>query len=439
MTALTAGAALLRRSLAVIAMFLLVAPALQAADAQWIPGQDGEKLSVSLLTFGPGEIYWERFGHNAILIRDSASGESLSYNYGIFDFEEKDFFLNFLRGRMDYSMAANRGDDDIAMYAQEGRWVQEQGLNLSPPQRLALQKYLQWNLSPENAKYRYEYFTANCSTRVRDALDQALGGELRRQLSAPSRGYTFRLHADHLMAGDPVLMLPMDLGLGPFADRHLSFWDESFAPGRLMLHLAQVQIHDDSGTALPLVSSDTPLAKAKGSPRIPVLDSFPVDTALPAGVLGTLCAGLLLWMSGRRRAGVWRVTYAVSACVVALTMTFAGLALLALWGLTEHISAWRNENLLLLNPLVLLLIPSYWRGRGNNWRISRFAQRLSTLVLSIALLAPAIKVLPWFVQNNGVWIALLLPVHLALFLSLRKAKARGPSIFRDNNRLIGRA
>ncbi len=139
---------------------------------------------VSLLTIGPGELYFERFGHNAIVVRE-AGRPALAYNYGIFDFEQENFLLNFARGHMLYRMAVGTLADDLAMYRAERRSIVEQQLDLDPAQARALVGFLDDNARPENAQYRYEYFSANCSTRVRDALDQALGGALRAQSQQP--------------------------------------------------------------------------------------------------------------------------------------------------------------------------------------------------------------------------------------------------------------
>ena len=65
---------------------LLLSFASAAALAQTTqPGTSA--LEVSLLTIGPGPIFWERFGHNAIVIRDHEAGIEVAFNYGIFDFE----------------------------------------------------------------------------------------------------------------------------------------------------------------------------------------------------------------------------------------------------------------------------------------------------------------------------------------------------------------
>ncbi len=57
----------------------LLASGASRADAG-IVSAPGENLEISLITYGPGAIYWERFGHNSIEIRDEASGEAVSFN-----------------------------------------------------------------------------------------------------------------------------------------------------------------------------------------------------------------------------------------------------------------------------------------------------------------------------------------------------------------------
>ena len=89
------------------------------------------------------------------------------------------------------------------------------------------------NAPPENARYRYDYFTDNCSTRVRDALDRALGGALHQQMVGRSHGNTFRSEAVRLASPRLWMWLGFDIGLGPYADAPLSRWEEAFVPMRL--------------------------------------------------------------------------------------------------------------------------------------------------------------------------------------------------------------
>ena len=151
--------------------WLLLAPPAHASVAN----APAANIEVSLITYGPGETYWERFGHDAIELRDAGSGESINFNYGVFDFNETNFFLNFARGRMHYLMDAGPSDLDEAFYVESGRSVTRQRLNLTVDQTDALRGFLLWNLRPENAGYNYDYYADNCTTRVRDALDRRKG------------------------------------------------------------------------------------------------------------------------------------------------------------------------------------------------------------------------------------------------------------------------
>jgi hypothetical protein len=113
-----------------------------------------------------------------------------------------------------------------------------------------------------------------------------------------------------------------------------------------------------------------------------------------------------------------RIAFATLASALAIACGLAGLVLLALWTLTDHVSAWRNENLLLFNPLCLLLLPNWLGAFRRTWQPSRFAQRTAIVIAAVAGLGFFIKVFPAFAQDNYLWIALLLPVHMALAASL---------------------
>ncbi|MEO8957777.1 MAG: DUF4105 domain-containing protein [Rudaea sp.] len=387
------------------------------------PAESGSNLDIALVTFGPGTQVWERFGHNAILVHDRNGGPSLLYNYGMFDFAQKNFYLNFARGRMLYSIDVENPAEALPNYVEEGRWIVQQDLNLTPAQRQKLADYLAWNARPENAQYHYDYFTANCATRVRDALNMALDGAIKAQTIDQSRGFTYRMDTLRLMRPEPALMLGMDAGLGPFADTRLSYWQESFVPMQFMQYLRDVRIHDANGKLQPLVAHETLLSPS----RLTEPSTYPPNWFWQALGIG-IAVGLGLLALARLRKHAWaRVTFAATASMLALILGVGGLVLIALWTLTDHVAAWNNQNLLLLDPLCLLLIPACLASARQRWQPSRFARRLITLIAALAILTVLVKLIPAFAQqDNRFWIALLLPVHLALatsLLSSRKSRA----------------
>lgn len=372
----------------------------------------GANLEVSLITYGPGDTYWERFGHDALEVRDTVSGEAVNFNYGVFDFDERGFLLNFARGRMHYLMDAEPTGLDESWYVQAGRSVTRQRLALTPEQAAALRDFLLWNLRPENARYDYDYYADNCTTRVRDALDHALGGVLKAQLTTRPGGLTYRQQTDRLMSAQPWLMLLLDLGLGPYADRPLNAWQESFLPAVLQRELATVRVTDAQGTH-PLVTETHLLAPNR-------LDVPPVrapDLRTAMALAGLAFAALLLL--ARR---FWPSGFALLGTLYLLLAGVAGLGLLVLWLLTTHHAAWANANLLLFNPFAWLLLAAVWRAR----RPSR--ARLTDGVLLVQLIACLVAVLlhllPGTVQQNQPWLLFALPVWLALAWALRRPIAQ---------------
>src|SRR5690348_15810447 len=98
-----------------------------AAQAASDPGTGA--LRVGVMTMQPGEVFWERFGHDAIVVEDTATGAALSYNYGFFDPTEPGFLGRFVRGEMEYMLVALPLQDDLATYRDEGRGVSIQWLD----------------------------------------------------------------------------------------------------------------------------------------------------------------------------------------------------------------------------------------------------------------------------------------------------------------------
>ena len=397
---------LLRRALALFLLMLLGTTWPAHAGVANAPGAN---LQVTMITYGPGETYWERFGHIAIELRDSQNGEAISFNYGVFDFDEKGFLLNFARGRMHYLMDAEPTDVDTGWYVQAGRSITRQRLALAPEQAAALRDFLLWNLRPENARYDYDYYVDNCSTRVRDALDKALGGILKTTLAARPGATTYRQQTDRLMSAQPWLMLLLDLGLGPYTDQPLSAWQEAFIPMSLQHELRTVQVPDGHGGQKPLVSEEHEVSPN----RVQAPPAQAPDLRGPLALAGATLAVLLVF--ARRRLPTLHAVLATTWLTLAGA---AGLLMLGLWLFTTHHSAWANANLLLFNPLAFALIPAVWR-RLHNTPVARWMDGLLIAQLIAGLIAIALHLLPGTVQQNQPWLLFALPVWLALAWSLR--------------------
>jgi hypothetical protein len=381
------------------------------STAQTPPRGPGAELTVYLVTMGHGDAIWEKFGHNAIWFRDTTTGLDVAYNWGIFDFDDADFIPRFLEGDMRYHMAGFDGTPMIAFYAEANRSVWAQELELTPAQKRELLEFARWNARPENRYYRYDYFRDNCSTRVRDAIDRALGGLLRASLDSVPTGTTYRWHNRRLTLDAPLQYTGMDIVLGQPGDQRITAWEESFLPMRLREHVRTLRVAGAGGVSLSLVRSERQLFEASRPPEPEAPRSrLPIFLAI-GGAVGALLAVLGVRASrGGRGARIGFITIGTTWCVVA---GIVGTVMALSWLATDHVFMYRNENLLQLSPLSLLaglLLP---------WAIARGFRRPAAavavrVVAGLSIAGFVLQALPGLDQVNGETIALALPVHLGL-------------------------
>lgn len=378
-------------------------------------GEPGTQLRVWLVTAGPGDAVWERYGHNAIRLLDTATGQDIAYNWGIFDFQQVDFIPRFLQGRMLYMMTPFPTQAMMESYARANREVVLQELDLSPTQKITLRTLADRNALPENREYTYQYFVDNCSTRVRDLLDQVLGGALRRHFANDPSGTSYRDHTRRLTQVDPLIYTGMDLLLGAPTDRPITIWDEMFLPMTLRDEIRGVTIPNPDGSSHRLVIAE----------EIVIESARAAEPSRPPGwfavylLIGVALGGIIASSTVDRvrsttalRLGVILTSTAWStACGV------AGSILLLLL-ITDHTFAYWNENLFLFNPLMLplaILIPL--ANRGGQWRT--WACAVSRAAAGIAVIGLVWQLAPTSTHHNATFFALALPAHIGLAYAFR--------------------
>jgi len=366
-----------------------------------LPINAAAQIRIGIATVQPGELFFERFGHNALVVDRPGQADPVVYNFGEFDPDEAGFALDFIRGRMRYSVGTLPLSVDLHYYRLDGRGVSIQWLDLDETVATALAATLEENIRPEYAHYRYDYFTANCSTKVRDVLDEALNGALRRQLETRSRGNTYRSEAVRLASPVAWMWLGFDLLLGPAADRPNALWQDAFVPMRLAAALNGMTGPDGR----PLVRETVQLLPHRLPPEPPESRRAWWPWLL-AGLLLAVGIGYAGSRHPRRMAVLALSLWALGGLL--------GVLMLGLWCWTEHTYGWANRNLWLLSPLCLALLPGGWRlarGRASG----RMFGRLLAVVALFAVTALFIYWLSALPQRHAHWISLLLPVHVALW------------------------
>jgi hypothetical protein len=412
-----------RPKLVSVLFFFLGPLALGAQEDRPNPPAGAEDaLTVSLVTIGQGDLVWERFGHNALLFQNEETGTEVVYHWGIFNFFSEDFVPRLIRGTMLYSMGPSDFRDALAEYRGAGRpvWIQE--LALSPYQERELLALVEENYLPQNRDYRYDYYRDNCSTRLRDALDHILDGNMEARFASDTTEHSFRWHTRRILREMPPYYLGIQFVLGPSADRPITLWEQMFLPRTLMESIREVRISDGAGGSRALVIEEEEIL-GSGRSAAPTSPPFALPIFL---VIGVLWGGGLLWLAGSRtHLGVWRrMGILVLGGGWSLVAGLGGTLLLGAWLYTDHEFWYANFNLFQVNPLFFLLslafVISLLRNGFPVW-----GRNLAVVLGAVSVLGLVVEMVPGLGQDNAEILALTLPINLGLWAAAVGLHRRG--------------
>ncbi len=187
-----------------------------------------KESKIYIITCSPGTELYQAFGHNAIWIEDKTERINQVYHYGTFDFAAPHFYLNFIRGRLNYMLDIELFRDFYYEYNAAHRDVYIEELNLTLEEKDKIYKYLSWKSLPANKYYRYDFFMDNCATRIRDVLVKTFGDTL--VFPKIKIDESYRQAIKPYLRAKPWIRLGTNLLLGLPADKKLNYWSAMFLP-----------------------------------------------------------------------------------------------------------------------------------------------------------------------------------------------------------------
>jgi hypothetical protein len=299
------------------------------------------QAEIFVVTCGPwqAEVY-TAFGHSAIRVKDDSLGIDLAYNYGMFDFNQPNFYLNFTKGYLYYQLGVRKYEDFHYEYEYFHRYVHEQKLNLIDQQKQKIFDYLLWNSKPENRSYVYDYFYNNCATKIRDVFAEVLKGEVAFNGSYVKTNYTIRQLTDLYLQQQPWGDLGIDICLGLPMDKKASPYEYMFLPDYI-----------ESGFDHATINGK-PLVSEKMTTNEAAQENLPRSLFHPWNVFGVfllITAAISFYDWRRRKISKW---FDVTLFTV---LGLLGWLLLLLWTATDHHAAAKNFNLLWALPTHLLV------------------------------------------------------------------------------------
>ena len=180
-----------------------------------------DQSEISIITAGPGDVLYEAFGHSAIRVKDATLNLDIIFNYGLFDFNQPNFYVNFVKGRLLYRLGKQSFRRFITSYDYQQRWVKNQVLNLSLVDRVKIFEYLNENSLPENAEYLYDPYFNNCATKLRDIAKEILGNKIQFPSSFSDKNFTLRQLMNQELPWNTWGSFGINLALGNTLDKEI--------------------------------------------------------------------------------------------------------------------------------------------------------------------------------------------------------------------------
>ena len=400
---------------------VVVCALLCLAAVTTLPAQTGENLTVKIAVIGPGNELYFWWGHIALVIDNARTGQSRFYDYGLFSFENENFFVNFAFGRLLYSCGASSSDRNIEIYKNTNRDVFLYTLDIPPENRERIRQHAERNILPENRNYLYHHFKNNCSLPpILDIIDLGTDGQFRQQFGDKPGRYTLRQHVRRHTWYSPAVDWALNFWMGQDIDVPITVWEEMFLPSEVGTNLLDFQYTDPHGRTRPLVSEAETVFLSQGRPAVLEVPrkQWPVELAFSLAL--SVILGLLFRLQSVSPAR-GQVALGICHSLFGLVFGMAGLLLFFMSFFTSHDYTYHNANLLFCNPLLLAAFPlgiRYAVSSTYDRRLrAEFTLRLLWLLVALGIFASMlIKLHPRFWQQNLTDQMLMLPIALALSL-----------------------
>lgn len=299
--------------------------------------QLSDKARISVLTCGPGNVLYTAFGHSAIRVYDPEFRLDRVYNYGTFDFNAPNFYLNFAKGKLTYLLSVSKTNHFLSYYNYENRWVKSQVLELNKDQKQAVFNYLENNAKPQNRSYQYDFFYDNCSTKIEIVLREALGETVVFSNDHIIVSKTHRELIEDYTGNNNWGKFGIDLALGAVIDVPVPTQDFKFLPDYMFEGIATANLNSS-----PLTLKTLDLLKTNANIK--------KETTLfsPYLVLSLFSIMVLFFTY---RGSVKNKRYKIIDVLLFTCTGAIGIVVLLLWFATDHTATYENFNFLWAFPL----------------------------------------------------------------------------------------
>ncbi|GHV64183.1 membrane protein [Bacteroidia bacterium] len=352
---------------------------------------------IYVLTCSSGAELYSVFGHSAVRIvdRDNVLGVvDYVFNWGTFDFGTEHFYLKYAQGLLPYQLSVSSYEYFLNSYMLDNRAVFSQELHLDPFDRQKLADAILENYKPENRTYLYNFLFDNCSSRIRDIINNSHSETI--VWNGPELDKSFWNLLDECLMRLPWVKWGIHTILGQGGTQKATPYQYMFLPDYLMAGLSTATVE-----GLPLVGDITTVVKVENDEinHHWYFSPFFVFTLVVLILIGSMQT----FKSEKLLRSVAIPMFLISGLLGCL-MVFLGY-------FTQHPITAPNLNLIWANPVNLAVLPFLFRKK-----ISKVVTKYY-FKFYIAILLIGIPI--WFTSMPATPIESLLIIVLMLYLSIK--------------------
>ena len=167
----------------------------------------------------------------------------MTYNWGIYDPTTPLFLWKFVKETLPYQLhlVPTQIYIDFTLRPKNRRMVEDL-LILNNKQKKELLAKISWWIQPKNKFYRYHSYHANCSTQIRDLLNEIFNNQIKEKYDTGITNQSRRTYWQNYFLHWPITKFAGDLVFNHQIDQKISRWEEMFIPDKLKEHLTSFGI-----------------------------------------------------------------------------------------------------------------------------------------------------------------------------------------------------
>ena len=352
-----------------------------------------------LQTTSAGKEIYSWFGHSGLVVINEKYGLERCFDWGVFAFSPS-FYLDFIFGRLYYSLTVNPPYYAIYQAENENRELIRRELNISKEAKRGVIDFLNYNSLNENSTYLYHHYQDNCATRIRDIYNAATLGQFKEWAESIETDKSYRDYTTKLMGRSFIVNWTLNFLQGPSIDKKLNLYEACFLPYVLDEAIAE---YSKSEKTIIYPGKENNLSDK--------------NLILESATVAIIILMLLIWSYSKNR-HIWALImsilllfFSILSCVLIFMMCFS-----------NHDVTYFNENIIYVNPLLFLALGSTLRtlfSRKKREATLCLSVMKISFVLTLSLLILKGLFMPIFIQDNIAQIVFMLIIYLSSFILKR--------------------